>query len=113
MARKSPARIPASRPPPLIAIEQLGRLIQAGTAAARVTRATQLIVDGWRTTAGSDAAREWAVTLHADLASGTAEAEEQAGDADRDDVGVMRQAGAVLAALQAARDTVAAEMVLL
>jgi len=97
--------------PALSAIEQLGRLIQAGTTAARVTRAAQGIACHWRASAGADTARDWIATLHADLVSGAAEAEEQAGNVDRSDAGEARQADATLAAVRAARDALAAELV--
>ncbi len=111
MARKPTAPASAERSPALSAIEQLGRLIQAGTPVARVTRAAQGIASRWRATADADAALEWITTLHADLVSGAAEAEEQVGNVDRSDAGEARQADATLAAICAARDTLAAELV--
>jgi len=97
--------------PALSAIEHLGRLIQAGTPVARVTRAAQGIACRWRAAAGADTVRDWITTLYADLVSGAAEAEEQAGNVDRSDAGEARQADATLAAIRAARDTLAAELV--
>jgi len=79
MARKPATPASIERSPALSAIEQLGRLIQTGTPVARVTRTAQGIASRWRATAGADAALEWITTLHADLVSGAAEAEEQVG----------------------------------
>ena len=111
MPRKPTNAASVERSPALSAIEQLGRLIQTGTTVARVTRAAQGIACRWRATAGADAAREWITTLHADLVSGAADAEEQVGNVDRSDAGEARQADATLAAICAARDTLAAELV--
>jgi hypothetical protein len=111
MPRKPATAAPAGRSPALSAIDQLGRLIQAGPPVARVTRAAQGIACRWRATAGADAAQEWITTLHADLVSGAADAEEQAGNVDRSDAGETRQADATLAAICAARDTLTAELV--
>ncbi len=111
MARKPMTPTSIERSPALSAIEQLSRLIQAGTPAARVTRAAQGIASRWRATADADAVREWITTLHADLTSGAADAEEQAGNVNRSDAGEARQADATLAAICAARDTMAAELV--
>jgi len=49
--------------------------------------------------------------LHADLVSGAVDAEEQVGNVDRSEAGEARQADATLAAVCAARDTLAAELV--
>ncbi len=111
MPRKPTTTAPVERSPALSAIEQLGRLIQTGTPMARVTRAAQGIACRWRATAGADAAREWITTLHADLVSGAADAEEQVGNVARGDVGEARQADATLAAIHGSRDTLAAELV--
>ncbi len=53
MARKPTTPAPVERSPALSAIEQLSRLIQTGTPAARVTRAAQGIASRWRATAGA------------------------------------------------------------
>ena len=111
MACKPTAPAPVERSPVLSAIEQLGRLIQTGTPVARVSRAAQGIALRWRATAGADAAREWITTLHADLVSEAVDAEEQVGNVDRSDAGEARHADATLAAIRAARDTLAAELV--
>lgn len=111
MARKLTTPTSIERSPALSAIEQLGRLIQAGTPVARVTRAAQGIAFRWRATADANAVREWITTVHADLVSGAVDAEEQAGNVDRSDAGEARQADATLAAICAARDTLAAELV--
>jgi hypothetical protein len=99
MPRKPVTAVSVEHSPALSAIEQLGRLIQAGTPVACVTRAPQSIACRWRATVGADAARAWITTLHADLASGAADAEELAGNVDRSDVGEARQANATLAAI--------------
>jgi len=111
MARKPTTPAPVERSPALSAIEQLSRLIQTGMPAARVTRAAQGIASRWRATAGADAAREWITMLNADLVSGAVDAEEQVGNVDRSEAGEARQADATLAAVCAARDTLAAELV--
>ncbi len=75
MAHKPVTQASVERSPALSAIEQLGRLIQAGTPVARVTRAAQGIASRWRATADADTAREWITTLHADLVCGAVDAE--------------------------------------
>ena len=111
MARKPKTPASVERSPAPSAVEQLGRLIQAGTPVARMTRAVQGIAFRWRATANADEAQEWITTLHADLVSGAVDAEEQVGNVDRSDAGEARQADATLAAICAARDTLAAELV--
>ena len=51
MARRPVSRIPVELPPPLVAIDQPGRLIQPGKA-ARMTSAAQINVFGWTVTFG-------------------------------------------------------------
>ena len=110
MAHRAASQATIDRPPAVIAIERLGRLIQVGTPAPRVARAVCGIMSDWRAAAGFEAAREWAMVLHADLVAGASEVAEQAGNVDRTDVGEARQADAALVAILAARDAVAAEI---
>ena len=76
-----------------------------------MTKVAQRIASRWRTTAGADTARRWIITLHADLVSGVADTEEQVGNVDRSDASEARQADATLAAIRAAWNTLAAELV--
>ncbi len=111
MTRKPTTPTSIERSPALPAIEQLGRLIQTGTPVARVTRAAQGIASRWRATVDANAVREWITTLHADLVSGAVDAEEQVGNVDRSDASEALHSDATLAAICAARDTLAAELV--
>lgn len=111
MAYRAASHIAIERPPAVIAIERLGRLIQVGTSAPRVARAVYGIMSDWRANVGFETAREWAMVLHANLVAGASEVADQAGDVDRANAGEARQADAALVAILAARDAVAAEIV--
>lgn len=103
----------ARRPSPspvAVAIERLGKLAAAGTTPGRMDRAARQVLAEWRAVQEPDIARRWASELHADVLTGLIAAEEQADDADATEPGAVKHMTAVVEALRATRDALAAEM---
>ncbi|MDJ0390261.1 hypothetical protein QMO56_19290 [Roseomonas sp. E05] len=105
---KRPPRPPA---PVTCALQHLAELAQRAADPSRVRRAVEAMVTDWLTdTPPAERAllHERVTDLHAALTEGVDAAQEQIDDLDRNDAAGQRQAQRSLAALQAARDALAA-----
>ncbi|MXP66085.1 hypothetical protein E0493_22325 [Roseomonas sp. M0104] len=105
---KRPPRPPA---PETHALQHLAELAQRAADSGRVRRAVEAMVTDWlMDTPPAEHAliHECIADLHAALAEGVEAAQEQIDDLDRSDAAGQRQAQQSLAALQAARDALAA-----
>jgi hypothetical protein len=107
-AKRAPARAPA---PAKAALQRLAELALKGSPPDRVAREVEAIAAGWLE--GADDAmrqdiRERLGEMHDELAAGVDAAQDQVEDLDRSDAAGLKQAGRSLAALEAARDALAA-----
>ncbi|HWX47004.1 MAG TPA: hypothetical protein VNZ61_02985 [Roseomonas sp.] len=105
---KRPPRPPS---PETRALQHLAELAQRAADPGRVRRAVEAMVADWLTDtppAERELIHDCVTGLHAALAEGVDAAQAQIEDLDRNDAAGQRQAQRSLAALQAARDALAA-----